>query len=258
MKFGFEETQAKYNSGSQQARVWTEQWASQWIYCPNCGSPRLEKFIANLPVADFFCSNCNDQFELKSQKKAFGTKVADGAYFTKIDRLASSTNPNLILLNYDLTQKTVRHVCVIPKHFFVPDIIERRSPLAPTARRAGWIGSNILLHRIPDAGRIFVVRNSVPIPKEVVVAKWQHTLFLREEKADARGWLIEVMRCVDMIGATDFDIEQIYAFEKKLSALYPNNRNVRPKIRQQLQFLRDNGYLEFVARGRYRLRKESF
>ncbi|TJX36936.1 MAG: restriction endonuclease, partial [Mesorhizobium sp.] len=27
MKFGFEETQAKYNSGSQQARIWTEQWA---------------------------------------------------------------------------------------------------------------------------------------------------------------------------------------------------------------------------------------
>ncbi|RVC40073.1 restriction endonuclease, partial [Mesorhizobium sp. M4A.F.Ca.ET.090.04.2.1] len=122
----------------------------------------------------------------------------------------------------------------------------------------GWVGSNILLDRIPDAGRIFLVRNSIPIPKEVVVAKWQHTLFLREEKADARGWLIEVMRCVDMIGATDFDIEQVYAFERKLSALYPNNRNVRPKIRQQLQFLRDNGYLEFVARGRYRLRKESF
>ncbi|WP_244661633.1 hypothetical protein [Mesorhizobium huakuii] len=60
-----------------------------------------------------------------------------------------------------------------------------------------------------------------------------------------------------MIGSTDFDIEQIYAFERKLSALYPNNRNVRPKIRQQLQLLRDNGYLEFLARGRYRVRKEN-
>ncbi len=60
-----------------------------------------------------------------------------------------------------------------------------------------------------------------------------------------------------MIGATDFDIEQIYAFERKLSALYPNNRNVRPKIRQQLQVLRDNGYIEFLARGQYRLRKEN-
>lgn len=177
MKFGFEETQAKFKSASQQARIWTEQWASQWIYCPNCGNSSLEKFPANLPVADFFCRTCNDQFELKSQKKPFGAKVADGAYFTKIDRLASATNPNLILLNYDLRQQAVRHVCVVPKHFFVPDIIEKRSPLASTARRAGWVGSNILLNRIPDAGRIFVVRNSIPIPKDDVVAKWQHTLF---------------------------------------------------------------------------------
>jgi hypothetical protein len=36
--------------------------------------------------------------------------------------------------------------------------------------------------------------------------------------------------------------------------LYPGNRNVRPKIRQQLQMLRDRGWLEFTGRGRYRLR----
>ena len=36
--------------------------------------------------------------------------------------------------------------------------------------------------------------------------------------------------------------------------LYPANHNVRPKIRQQLQVLRDRGWLEFVGRGRYRVR----
>lgn len=254
MKFGFEEAQTKYGSGSQRARIWTEQWVSRWIYCPNCASSRLTQFPANLPVADFLCGNCNDQFELKSQKKAFGAKVADGAYFTKIDRLASSTNPNLILLNYNLAQMAVLNVCVVPKHFFVPDIIEKRNPLALTARRAGWIGSNILLDRIPDSGRIHIVRNGVPVPKETVIAQWQKTLFLRQEDVDARGWLIEVMKCVDSIGTAEFDIEQIYAFERRLSLLYPHNRNVRPKIRQQLQRLRDNNYLDFVSRGRYRIR----
>ncbi|MDX8534903.1 DpnI domain-containing protein [Mesorhizobium sp. VK25A] len=254
MKFGFEEAQAKYVSGSQRARVWTEQWVSQWLYCPNCAGLRLTQFSANQPVADFFCGHCSDQFELKGQKKAFGAKVADGAYFTKIDRLASSTNPNLILLNYDLNKMAVLNVCMVPKHFFVPDIIEKRKPLAQTARRAGWIGSNILLSRIPNSGRIYIVRNSIPIPKESVIEQWQRTLFLREKGAEARGWLVEVMKCVDLIGPVEFNIEQVYAFEGRLSALYPHNRNVRPKIRQQLQILRDNGYLDFVSRGRYRIR----
>jgi predicted transcriptional regulator of viral defense system len=32
---------------------------------------------------------------------------------------------------------------------------------------------------------------------------------------------------------------------------------VKPKIRQQLQYLRDRGYLDFVSRGHYRLRSIS-
>jgi type II restriction enzyme len=54
-----------------------------------------------------------------------------------------------------------------------------------------------------------------------------------------------------MDSLADFGVVNL--FEDKLGKLYPNNNNVRPKIRQQLQFLRDNGYLEFLSRGRYRL-----
>jgi type II restriction enzyme len=42
-----------------------------------------------------------------------------------------------------------------------------------------------------------------------------------------------------------------------LSQIYPNNRHVRQKIRQQLQVLRDHRYLDFVSRGNYRLRPQS-
>jgi hypothetical protein len=254
MKLGFEEAQAKYTSGSQRARIWTEQWVSDWIYCPNCGHPKITQFPANLPVADFYCTACNDQHELKSQKKSFGPKLADGAYSTKCQRLISSSNPNLLLLNYDLAGASVRNVCVVPKHFFALDIIERRKPLALTARRAGWVGSNILLSRIPESGRIYVVRNGTLVPKQTVLASWKRTLFLREQDADTRGWLIEVMKCLEMIDVTEFDIGAVYAFENYLGNIYPNNNNVRAKIRQQLQLLRDNGYLDFVSRGRYRLR----
>jgi type II restriction enzyme len=254
MKFGFEEPQANYSSGSQKARVWTERWVADWAYCPNCGNAKVNQFPANLPVADFYCPSCGDQYELKSQKKAFGRKVADGAFDAKQQRLQAANSPNLMLLSYDLANRSVRNVCVIPRHFFVPEIIEKRKPLAATARRAGWVGSNILLDRIPEAGKVFVVRDGTLESKDGVLAKWQRTLFLRDTNVEARGWLIEVMKCVEQIGKDSFDIDDVYAFERQLSALYPDNKNVKPKIRQQLQYLRNRGYIVFVSRGRYRLR----
>lgn len=257
MKLAFEEQQSRYVSGSQKARVWTEQWAAKWLFCPNCGNPEIRQFPANLPVADFHCVQCGDQYELKSQKKPFGAKLANGSYDKKCERLSSASNPNLILLNYDLEETSVRNVFFIPKHFFAPAIIERRKPLGPNAKRAGWVGSNILLSRIPEAGRIHVIRDGVLVPKTVVLEDWKHTLFLRNQATEARGWLIEVMNCVEKLGHSEFTINDVYDFESQLAAIYPNNRHVKPKIRQQLQVLRDNGYLDFVARGRYKLRRKN-
>ncbi|MDP2338357.1 MAG: hypothetical protein Q8N05_18280 [Bacteroidota bacterium] len=48
-------------------------------------------------------------------------------------------------------------------------------------------------------------------------------------------------------------VHEVYAQEARLAALYPGNNNVRPKIRQQLQVLRDRGWLAFGdRRGTYR------
>jgi type II restriction enzyme len=253
MKMGFEETQTPYSSGSQSARAWTERWVRDWVYCPNCASPNIAPFPNNSPVADFICTSCKDEYELKSQKSMFGTKVLDGSFRTKCERLAADNNPNLFLLNYDLKQLSVRNLFVVPKHFFVREIIEERKPLAPTARRAGWIGSHILLDRVPEAGKIFIVRDGRPEPQASVLEKWKQTLFLRDEGQEARGWLIEVMKCVEALGKQEFQLEDVYTFEDHLSQIYPGNQNVRPKIRQQLQFLRDRGYLTFLRRGYYRL-----
>jgi type II restriction enzyme len=57
-----------------------------------------------------------------------------------------------------------------------------------------------------------------------------------------------------LIGGDVFTLDDVYAFEARLAAIYPGNNNIRPKIRQQLQVLRDQGYLAFVGRGRYRVR----
>jgi type II restriction enzyme len=257
MKLGFEETQAPYESASQSARAWTERWVREWVFCPNCGATNIKQYPPNRPVADFFCALCSEDYELKSQKSKFGAKVLDGAFRTMCERLEASNNPNLFLLKYDLKSFGVTDLFVVPKHFFLRELIEERKPLASTARRAGWVGCNILLGQIPASGKIFIVRNQQLLPREAVLAQWQQTLFLRNERLEARGWLIEVMKCVESIGKEEFVLDDVYAFERKLSRLYPDNRHVRQKIRQQLQVLRDHGYIEFLDRGQYRLRRPS-
>lgn len=235
-------------------RVLTEQWVDNSIFCPNCGRLDIDKYPNNQPVADFYCPNCREEYELKSKQSTIGAKIVDGAYRAMLERLTSSNNPNFFLLNYDPSNLEVMNFLVIPKHFFVPEIIEKRKPLARTARRAGWIGCNILLQSIPQTGKIFFVRDKRIEPKEKVLAEWQKTLFLREEKqVSVKGWLLDTMRSIEKLGKREFTLDDIYAFENELSKLHPENKHVKDKIRQQLQMLRDKGYLDFVSRGYYRL-----
>src|SRR2546426_492843 len=50
-----------------------------------------------------------------------------------------------------------------------------------------------------------------------------------------------------------FSLADLYSFEDRLASMHPTNRNVRPKLRQQLQVLRDHGVLEFLGGGEYRV-----
>jgi type II restriction enzyme len=174
-----------------------------------------------------------------------------------IQRLTGNANPNLFLLNYDIKNLTVTNLLIVPKHFFTVEDIEERKPLPPTAQRAGWIGCRILLRGIPHAGRIVIIRNGVIEPKADVLNKWRHTLFLRKQRdLEAKGWLVHVMRCIERLGKSQFSLEEMYGFESELSNTYPDNQHIRAKIRQKLQVLRDNGYLEFVGKGIYKLSAE--
>ncbi len=244
----------KYKSPSQKARILTERWVDDSIFCPNCGHAGIDKYENNRPVADFYCKKCSEDYELKSKHGGLGQKIVDGAYRTMLARLTSINNPNFFILNYDVVDLEVVNFFVIPKHFFVPDIIEKRKPLAKTARRAGWTGCNILLNHVPQTGKIFFIRNRLVEPKESVLLKWQKTLFLREKReVIAKGWLLDIMRCIDKIGKKDFTLDDMYGFENELRQLYPDNKHIKDKIRQQLQLLRDKRYIEFVSRGCYRL-----
>ncbi|MCK5345901.1 MAG: hypothetical protein KAR20_20970, partial [Candidatus Heimdallarchaeota archaeon] len=107
---------------------------------------------------------------------------------------------------------------------------------------------------IPQAGKIYFIKNCNIEPKDRVISEWRRTFFLRESKGtESRGWTLAVMKCIDRLAKIEFFLEDIYLFEEELKHLYPNNKHIKDKIRQQLQILRDKEYLEFVGRGRYRV-----
>lgn len=243
-----------YRSPLQKIRVLSEGWVSREVYCPACGKTNLEKYSNNSRVADFFCDRCHENFELKSQSREFGRKIVDGAYGTMIERLSATTNPNLLLLRYDQKIMAVLSLTVVPKHMFIPALIEKRKPLASTARRAGWVGCNISLADIPQVGRILLIKDRIPRPQKEVIAQWNRAVFLRNfDNPERKGWLLSVMKCIDTVGKSTFTLEDLYRHENYFKSSFPSNQHIQPKIRQQLQVLRDKGYLEFLGKGVYRL-----
>ncbi len=63
---------------------------------------------------------------------------------------------------------------------------------------------------------------------------------------ESKGWLLDVLSCIQKIDKDTFTLDDVYLYEHILSTLHPNNNNVQAKIRQQLQLLRDENKLIFV------------
>lgn len=243
---------SNYHSHSQIARVLTENWFSNNMYCPRCGNPSIKHFENNRPVADFYCPHCQSEYELKSKDGKFGNTINDGAYETMISRITEDKNPDFFFMSYSKQQLKVQDLLFVPKHFFVPDIIEKRNPLSSTARRAGWIGCNIKLDKVPEQGRISIVKNGVAEDIENVISKVMTSGRLVTADINNRGWLMDILNCVNRLPLAVFTLNDVYQFEYELALKHPQNNNLKPKIRQQLQFLRDRGFIEFLGNGNYR------
>lgn len=253
MNLNFDQSLAKnYRSPSQIIRVLSEAWVAHQSYCPNCSAEPLAEYANNQPVADFYCSNCNEQYELKSKQGKISNIINDGAYKTMIERINSDDNPSFFFLTYSKSL-SVNNFLIVPKQFFTPDIIIQRKPLSATAKRAGWVGCNIDLRHVPESGKVFLVKGQQVIPRDHVTQQFQKTLFLREQSTISRGWTLDILQCIDRLGTT-FSLNQVYAFADELKTKHPHNNHIPDKIRQQLQVLRDKGMIEFLSRGHYRKR----
>ncbi len=242
-----------YKSNSQKVRVMTESWVEENIYCPYCGNSSLNAFENNRPVGDFFCNKCNSEYELKSKSGKIGKKISDGAYDTMIGRITSNANPNLFVMNYNKKDYKVENLLLVPKFFFVPSIIEKRKPLSDNAKRAGWVGCNILFSEIPKQLCIYIVEQGRLVDKEIVINKTDKNKKLQIENTNLRGWLLDTLNCIEKINKVEFNLKDMYQFEDVLKIKHPKNNNIKAKLRQQLQILRDRGIIEFLGNGKYRM-----
>ncbi len=240
-----EEAARNYKSPSQIIRVLTESWFKREVYCPACGCNYLAKLPNNAKMADFFCEQCGEIYELKSNKSPIGSRILDGAYYTALERITSNTNPNLFVLAYN-PEHIVENLTVVPKHFLTPNILQIKKALSPTARRHGFTGAYILYSDITDYGKISVVKSYREQEKKIVIKDFARASKLKIKKIDLRGWLMDILNCIEKIPHEVFHMEDMCKFIPELQAKHPDNNNVRAKIRQQLQFLAKKGFIEFV------------
>ena len=245
---------SRYKSASQRARVGTESWGATNFFCPACDSPSLDTAPRNTVAVDYFCPTCKSPFQLKSQSKPIGNRIVDSAYSEMKRAILEDRTPNLFVLQYDLTTWAVRTILLVPRFAFAMSAVERRKPLAPTARRAGWVGCNILLDKIPVHARISVVSEGSPHSSQEVRRSYNRLRPLEKLQIEKRGWTLDVLQVVQSLGKLDFTLADIYAHTDALAKLHPNNAHIRDKIRQQLQVLRDLDLLVFLGGGSYRLR----
>ena len=167
--------------------------------------------------------------------------------------IISDETPNLFLLHYQLPKLTVENVLLIPHFAFTLSLLEKRKPLSPKARRAGWVGCNFLPDQIPADARIPVVQDGQPVSSSRVRKAYEKLRPLEKLNVQKRGWTLDVLQIVKGLNKKEFTLKEVYDQEEALVKLHPNNAHVRDKIRQQLQVLRDLGLLTFLGSGEYRL-----
>ncbi len=242
--------ESRFRSASQQARVTTERWTLDHFYCTSCGQA-LSAYPPGTPVYDFYSPQCHENFQLKSAQHAFARTALGANYDSTMEVLLRDEFPSLVLLHYNRPRWIVEDLSVVHRACITTSCIIPRKPLGPSAKRRGWRGYTISLDLIPELGRINVIRNGSVSPKSRVLAQWTRTESLLKIKPNFRGWTADVLRCVERLFTT-FTLENVYAFEAELASKHPDNHNIRAKIRQQLQVLRDLGIIEFASPGVYR------
>lgn len=239
-----------YNSKSQIARVRTEEWGGKNLYCPSCGD-NLSCMPNNNPVVDFECHQCKLTFQLKSQSHRFSSSVIGASYLATLQHIKNKSQPSLFLLHYDDISSFVENIQLIHGKCIEENCISRRRALSNTAKRKGFEGFMLNLPKVLRTGRIPIVYEGRQLEKDVVMGQWASVEKIMPILSSLIGWQKEVMFYIDRLG-TDFSLRDFDDKYSEWQTKYPSNNNIEAKVRQQLQFLRDRGLIQFLGRGTYR------
>lgn len=238
---------------TQAIKMLSEFWTANNIFCPICWSALIQHKI-DKPVNDLFCRDCKADFELKSSKGNLGKTIPWWAYEIMIKEMID--NPmHLFVLKYS-EDYTIKNFLVVPKYFFIPEIIQKRNTSKVKQKNWKirlWTWWNILFDKIPEGWKIHYIENWKYKTRTEILNEWEKIKFLEKEKSTSKGWIFDIMIYIEKLNKKEFTLDEIYSFEHELKLKHPENNNIKPKIRQQLQFLRDKWYLEFLEKGNYRI-----
>ena len=240
---------------TQRVRVISEGWFGQEGYCLKCNSPRLDATPAGTEFRDFVCPRCSQAYELKSSARAHTTTVQDGGFASMMRRMRANEAPALMLMHY-MPDWNVQGLIAIHPVFLTTAVVRKRPKPhhRPKTGKEYWM-CDLNLAAIPSDGKIVVVGGGEARPHALARREFRESMRFADVPLRKRGWAALVLANVRKMGKTEFTLKDIYAYEEAMHAIYPKNSHVRPKIRQQLQVLRDLGYLEFPERGRYLVRQ---
>ena len=73
---------------------------------------------------------------------------------------------------------------------------------------------NIDVSSIPEAGKFFLVKNEKVEDKNIIIEKFNKMLFLQRSNREFRSWLLDVLKCIELLGMPDFTLKDIYALKK--------------------------------------------
>jgi type II restriction enzyme len=135
-------------------------------------------------------------YQLKGQQSRIGNSITDGAYAAMMNAIRHDETPNFYFMHYDLASWSIKNLLLIPSFAFPPSAIIKRAPLSSTARRAGWVGCNIALSRIPIEARIAIVTESSISPESNVREKFRRVKPLKEISVTQRGWTLDVLNAI--------------------------------------------------------------
>lgn len=158
-------------SRAQIARLVLETWAEFNLFCLSCDSDALVRLPASTPVADFQCGSCEARYQLKGKDGRFGAVIPGAAYGPTIEAIRRGDCPDYVLVEYDRRFATVVFGVALRGSLITESRVEQRTPLSPSAVRAGWIGCNLKIEGLPT---VAIVRPEVVDPS-TARAQWAAT-----------------------------------------------------------------------------------